>query len=93
MCITSRPVFDALLTLLGPEGFLFSYDDQVYMGGTPVHLAVALSEASGIYAPVGLQLGWGPKNIELVLPLTVIHKTFPSRDTLMATYSRTSCHA
>ncbi len=32
LCVTIRPVYDALLALLGLEGFLFSYADDVYMG-------------------------------------------------------------
>ena len=33
LCVTIRPVYDALLALLGSDGFLFSYADDVYMGG------------------------------------------------------------
>ncbi len=58
ICITVRPVYGALL---GPKGFLFSYADDVYMGGAPTRVALALSAASDLYAMVGLQLGWGPK--------------------------------
>jgi hypothetical protein len=32
MCITIRLVYDALLALIVPDGFLFSYADDVYMG-------------------------------------------------------------
>ena len=31
--VTIRPTYDALLDLLGPDGFLFNYADDVYMGG------------------------------------------------------------
>jgi hypothetical protein len=31
MCITVKPVYDALRELLGPEGFFFSYADDAYM--------------------------------------------------------------
>ena len=31
LCITVRPVYDALLLTLGPESFLFSYADDVYI--------------------------------------------------------------
>ena len=40
LCITVKPVYDALLHILGPEGFLFSYADDVYMGGVPVNMAI-----------------------------------------------------
>ena len=68
LIITVRPVYDALRNALGFEGFLFSYADDVYMGGTPVQVADALTAAHGIYASVGLSIGWGPKKTELVLP-------------------------
>ena len=68
LCITVRPVYDALLEILGPEGFLFSYANDVYTGGVPTKVALALSVASDLYAMDGLQLGWGPKKTKLVLP-------------------------
>jgi hypothetical protein len=45
MCITIRLYYDTLLARLRSDGFLFSYADDVYMGGAPVQVAVALSEA------------------------------------------------
>jgi len=45
-CITVRQVYDALLLILGPEGFLFSYADDVYIGGVLVNMALALEVAS-----------------------------------------------
>jgi hypothetical protein len=45
LCITLRPVYDALLNLLGPEGFLFSYVDDVYIGGIPFKVVLTLSAA------------------------------------------------
>jgi hypothetical protein len=68
LCITVRLVYDALRDLLGPRGFLFSYGDDVYMGGEPVLVALTLTTAPHVYGDVGLSLGWGPKNGELVLP-------------------------
>ena len=67
LCITVRPVYDALLVILGPEGFLFSYADDVYMGGAPMSVALALAVASNMYSMIDLKLGWGPKKTELVL--------------------------
>ncbi len=52
--VTIRPVYDALLALLGPNGFLFSYADDVYMGGTPVRVAITLSATPGLYVMVDL---------------------------------------
>jgi hypothetical protein len=61
LCIPVRSVYDALLEILGPDGFLSSYADDVYMCGVPTMIALALSAALNLYAMVGLQLGWGPK--------------------------------
>jgi hypothetical protein len=61
LCVTVRPVYDALLVILGPEGFLFSYADDVYMGGLPVNVARALIVAISLYRMIGLALGWGSK--------------------------------
>jgi hypothetical protein len=36
LCITAKPVCDALRNLLRAKGFLFSYVDDVYMGGKQV---------------------------------------------------------
>jgi hypothetical protein len=49
MCVTVRPIYDALLVILGPEGFLFSFADDVYMGGVPWNVALALDATSGLY--------------------------------------------
>jgi len=77
LCITIRPVYDALLAILGPEGFLFSFADDVYMGGLPVYVAQALTEAVDLYRMVGLTLGWGPKKTELVLPIDCDPSSLP----------------
>jgi hypothetical protein len=61
LCVTLRPVYDALLVLfLGPGKFLFGYVDDVCME-VPNLVAVELSEALGLHAMVGLRLGSGPK--------------------------------
>ncbi len=54
--ITTSLDYDAMLALLGPEEFLFSYADNVYME-VLILMAVALSEARGLYAMVGLKVG------------------------------------
>jgi hypothetical protein len=61
LCITVRPLYNALLVTLGPEGFLFIYADDVYMGGLPINVARALTAAIDLYRMIGLTLGWGPK--------------------------------
>ena len=67
--IIVRHVYDAILVILGPEGFWFSYAEDVYLGGKPWNVALALDAASGLYAMFELTLGWGPKKTELQLPL------------------------
>ena len=86
-------VHDALRSLLGPRGFLCNYVDDVYMGGQPVLVAHTLTLVLGIYADVGLSLGWGPKKTKLVLQhiATLGASFFPA--TCGASPSRTSCMA
>jgi hypothetical protein len=67
LCVNVRPVYDALLVILGPKGF-FSYADDAYMGGLPVNVARTLTAAIILYRMIGLTLGWGPKKTKLVLP-------------------------
>jgi hypothetical protein len=67
LCITVRPVYDALMAILDPEGYLFSYASDIYMSGTSMRVALALDVASDMYSMIALHLGWGPKNTELIL--------------------------
>jgi hypothetical protein len=56
------------MVILGPEGFLLNYADDVYMGGLPANVARAMSDAILLYNMIGLTLGWGPKKTKLILP-------------------------
>jgi hypothetical protein len=68
LCITMKPIYDALLVILDPKGFLSSFADDIYMGGAPMSVLLALTTAPTLYEVLGLLLGWGPKKTELVLP-------------------------
>ena len=57
LCITTWPVNDSLLVILGPEGFMLNYADDVYLGGVPWNVALALDAAPSFYAMIGLSLG------------------------------------
>ena len=57
LCITVKLVYDALRNLLGHQGFLFSYADDVYMGGEPVQVAHTLATTPDTYADIGLLMG------------------------------------
>ena len=70
------PVYSRLGALLGPDGALYAYSDDVYMLADPGNMAVALSTAPAIYKKVGLRIGWGPGKTELTLPPTVAPETF-----------------
>ena len=59
-CITVKPIYDAILVIVGPDGFLFNADD-VYLGGVPGNVALALAAAPSLYRMIGLLLGWGPR--------------------------------
>ena len=52
--ITFRLVYDTLLVILGPTGFLFNYADDVYMGGAPMCVALSPVAAPDLYAMVGM---------------------------------------
>jgi hypothetical protein len=77
LCITIRPLYDAMLVILGPEGFLFSYTDDVYMDGAPGSVALALVAASNLNGMTGLQLEWGSKKTELILLLSCDLESLP----------------
>ncbi len=77
-CLAMQPVYSRLGALLGPEGALYAYSDDVYLLADPINMAVALSAALGIYKKVGLRIGWGPGKTELILPTDVHCKTFLS---------------
>ena len=66
--ITARPVYDAILVILEPKGFLFSYTDDVYLGGIPGNVALALAAAPCLYGMIDLSLGLGPRKTEFELP-------------------------
>ncbi len=72
------PSYSRLGALLGPEGALYAYSDDVYLLADPINMAVALSTASAIYKKVGLRIGWGPGKTELILPTDVHCETFLS---------------
>jgi len=57
LCVTVRLIYDALMVILEPEGFLISFADDVYMEGVPWNVALALDAASGLYVMIGLSLG------------------------------------
>ena len=50
-------LFAARSALLGPEGALYVYSDDVYLLADPVNMAVAFSAAPVIYKKFGLRIG------------------------------------
>ncbi len=67
-CLIMRPVYARLGALLGPNGALYAYSDDVYLVSDPVNMSSALIAAHAIYKRIGLRIGWGPGKTELVLP-------------------------
>jgi hypothetical protein len=67
-CLAMAPVYARLGSLLGPEGALYAYFDDVYLLADPAHMAIALAAAPSLYKKVGLRIGWGPGKTELILP-------------------------
>jgi len=67
-CLAICPVYARLQALLGPEGALYAYSDDVYSLYDVVGMTRALATAPAIYKKVGLRIGWGPRKTELILP-------------------------
>ena len=59
-CLVMQPVYSRLGALLGPDGALYAYSDDVYLLADPINMYVALFAAPSIYKKVGLRIGWGP---------------------------------
>jgi hypothetical protein len=45
LCITVLHVYDAILVILGPKGYFFSYAYDMYLGGKQWNVALALDAA------------------------------------------------
>ena len=54
--------------MLGANGALYLYSDDVYLVCDLVSMDHALSAALVIYVKVGLRIGLGPGKTELILP-------------------------
>ena len=62
------PVYARLHELLGPNGALYAYSDVTYLITDPINMARTLAAALSMYGIVGLRIGWGPSQTELILP-------------------------
>ena len=71
--ITVAPVYTRTAEILGPEGLLAAYADDVFAAGPPESCARALSSVESLFATVGLQIGWGPGKTEICLPAEAQH--------------------
>ena len=56
-CLVIYTIYDRLQALLGSDGALYAYSDDVYLISDPVRMAKALSTAPVIYTKVGLIIG------------------------------------
>jgi hypothetical protein len=59
-CLVMRPVYAWLGALLGPDGVLYAYSDDVYLVSDPANMSNDLAAAPAIYKRVGLCICWGP---------------------------------
>jgi hypothetical protein len=50
-------VYDKLGALLGPDGALHAYSDDVYLVSDPANMFIALAIAPTIYKKVGPRIG------------------------------------
>ena len=70
-CVTMAPIYKALREKLGQDGMLVAFSDHVYLHGSSVNVAAAVSAVPSLYKKVGLRIGWGPAKSELTLPPNV----------------------
>ena len=54
-CLAMQPVYSRLGALLGHDGALYAYSDDVYLLADPANMVVALSAAPTIYKKVGCE--------------------------------------
>jgi len=64
-CLTMYPVYARLQALLGPDGALYSYSEDLYLISDPIGMAKALAASPTICTKPGLRIGWGPGKTEL----------------------------
>jgi hypothetical protein len=67
-CLAMRPVYARLATLLGLDGELYAFSDDVYLLSDPNNMSMALAAAPALYKKVGLRIGGGPSKTEFILP-------------------------
>ena len=67
-CLAMKPVYDRLRILLGPDGLLLAYSDDIYCAADSVMASSAISAAPLLYGKIGLTIGWGRDKTELSLP-------------------------
>jgi hypothetical protein len=77
-CLAMQLVYTRLGALLGLDGAIYAYSDDVYLVADPTSMAVALSAAPAIYKKTGLRIGWGTRKTELILPPDVDSQSFLS---------------
>ncbi len=52
-------VYARLSALLGPEGAMYAYSNDVYLASDPINMSLALAAMPSIYNKVELRIGGG----------------------------------
>ena len=73
--LVTRPVYERLGAILGPDGTLHAYSDDVYILSDTDNMAAALAAAPSLYRKVGLRIGWGPCVTAIVTPYATLVRT------------------
>ena len=55
-CLAMRQVYARLGALLGPDGALYTYSDDVYLLSDPVSMSIVMVDAPTIYMNVRLRI-------------------------------------
>ena len=87
-CFVMCPAYVRLSALLGPNGALYAYSDDVYLVSDPVNIFIALAIELAIYKRVGLRIGWGQVRLSSSFRHRVIHTPSYINSTPTGTDSR-----
>ena len=82
LCLAMNHVYDRVGALMGPDGVIYAYSDEVNLLSDPARMRTTLATTPAIYMKVGLRIGWGLGKTGLILPANSDPTTFlPHLDT------------
>ena len=76
-CITMEPIYARMRAAVVDEGVMYTYCDDSYILAPTEQMATSLQPTQGIFAKVGLRLGYGPGKTELILSNRLLQTSLP----------------